>query len=433
MFGRISIGSLFVLALLAPGMCWAQAGYGYGPAYGPPGAMMPPQAGQYAPGYGGMAGPGSGHGRTIFEELPDDRGWLFEDAPLSKAMENTFRHATFRVDYLLWNLGSPGNVVLGAKLLSGDDPRDPANLPVNDRTTGAPIGQGVVPTLDNIKLDGINGARGTVGLPIGDGTFEASAFIFQTASNVLDLTDAIQPVDPDNPFSFATFVAQPIQQEGNLTNNSLVYDVSYVAALKTNVWGTEANYVFTAPNAGTGDFMTVSPLIGFRYFNYRESLAQTGVYEFTDSLGATSQVTSRIDASTNNNFYGPQIGMRAEVSLARLTIGAEPKVMLGLNSYKANLATQNILSPTEPVLNIQDKETTFGPMADLRLYSRLGLTKSFHVFASYDLLWAGFNTRPFNNIVYNTSVTTGGGDFNQRVKEVDTTLQGLSVGGEFRY
>ena len=107
--------------------------------------------------------------------------------------------------------------------------------------------------------------------------------------------------------------------------------------------------------------------------------------------------------------------------------------MLGLNSYKANLFTQNILSDTEPVLNIHDKETTFGPLADLKLYSRLALNQNLHVFASYNLLWAGMLTRPANNIVYNTSVITGAGAFQQNVRTTDAVLQGLSVGAEFRY
>ena len=433
MFGRMSFGSLFVLALLAPGVCWAQAGYGYGPANGQGGPMMSPYAGQYVPQSAGAPVPNGGNSRTIYEELPDDRGWLFEDSPLSKSLENSFQHAFFRAEYLLWKLGDPGNVVLGSELLSGADPRDPTNVPVNDRSTGTPIGLGVVPTLDSVRLNGVNGFRGTFGLPVGPGAFEASAFVFQSVANSLNLTDQIQPVDPDFPFSMATFVAQPVLVEGAPSSASLVYDVSYQAVLKTSVWGTEANYIFAPPNAGAGDFFTFSPLVGFRYFNYRESLNQTGVYEFTDDGITFRPVTSRIDASTVNNSFGPQIGLRTELTVSRLTLGAEPKVMLGLNSYKANLFTQNILSDTEPVLNIHDKETTFGPLADLKLYSRLALNQNLHVFASYNLLWAGMLTRPANNIVYNTSVITGAGAFQQNVRTTDAVLQGLSVGAEFRY
>ena len=433
MFGRMSFGSLFVLALLAPGVCWAQPGYGSGPANGPAGPMMSPYAGQYVPQYAGAPNPNGGNARTIYEERPDDRGWLFEDSPLSKSLENSFRHAFFRTEYLLWSFGDPGNVVLGAPLLSGLDPRNPLNVPVNDRFTGNPIGFGVVPTLDSFQLGGNNGFRGTFGLPVGPGAFEASAFIFQTKAGHLDLTDQIRARDPNDPFSVATFVAQPVLVDGTLSNNSLMYDVSYQAVLKTSVWGTEANYVFAPPNAGAGDFITFSPLVGFRYLNFRESLNQTGVYEFTTDGINFSPVTSRINASTINNSYGPQIGLRTEMTISRLTVGAEPKVMLGLNSYKANLFTQNILSNTEPILSIQDKQTTFGPLADLKVYSRFALTQNLHVFASYNLLWAGMLTRPSNNIVYNTSVLTGTGAFQQNIRTTDAVLHGLSVGAEFRY
>ncbi len=433
MFGRMSFGSLFVLALLAPGVCWAQAGYGPGPAYGPTGPMASPYQGQYAPQFAGAPAPNGGYQRTIFEEIPDDRGWLFDDSPLSKSIENSFRHAFFRAEYLLWDFDDPGAVALGAPLFSGLDPRVPANVLVNDRVTGAPIGLGIVPTLDAFSMNGNNGFRGTFGIPVGPGAFEASAFVFATNSTRQDLTDQITAVDPDDPFDTATYVAQPILVEGAPSIDSLVYTDSYQSLLKTGIWGTEANYIFDAPNVGAGDFVTFSPLIGVRYFNFRESLDQTGVYQFSDDLINFRPVTSRIDSATVNNSYGPQIGFRSELTISRLTVGAEPKMMLGLNTYKATLFTQNILSDTEPDLNVVDHKTTFGPLADLKLYSRFALSQNLNVFASYNLLWAGQVTRPFDNIVYNTSVITGAGAFSQNVHTSDIVLQGLSVGAEFRY
>lgn len=435
MFGRMSLGSLFVLALLAPGVCWGQAGYGYGPANGPTGPMMPPYAGQYVPQSVGAPIMNGGHNRTIYEELPDDRGWLFEDSPLSKSLENSFRHAYFRTEYLLWSLGDPGKVLLGEPLASGLDPRDPNNVPVTDQG-GTNVGLGVVPTLDDFQLSGKNGFRGTFGVPFGQGTFEANAFVFQTSSIRLDLTDVIGTiVDPTDPFSLPAFVAQPVLVLGAPSNSNIVYDDSYQAVLKTSVWGTEANYIFAAPNAGAGDMITISPLVGFRYFNFRESLNQTGDYEFTNDGGVTfSTVTRRIDSSTINNSYGPQIGLRTELTISRLTVGAEPKVMVGLNSYKASLFTQNILNPDdliEPDVNIHDKETKFGPLADLKVYSRIAVSQNLQVFTSYNLVWAGMLTRPYDNIVYNS--VAGVGDFQQDVQTTNTILQGLSVGAEFRY
>ncbi len=434
MFGRMSLGSLFVLALLAPGVCWAQAGYGPGPTYGPTGPMTSPYQGQYAPQFACAPTPNGGNRRTIFEEIPDDRGWLFEDSPLSKSLENSFRHAYFRTEFLLWSIGDPGNVVLGAPLPLGADPRIPANLPVNGRIdTTTQIGLGIVPTLDSVQLHGNNGFRGTFGVPVGPGTFEASAFVLQTNTSTLDLTEVIQTlVDPTDPLSDLAFVAQPVLINGVPSVDELVYDVSYQAVLKTSVWGTEANYVFATPNAG--DFITFSPLVGLRYFNFRESLHQTGVYNLADAGGIINPIVGRIDSWTVNNSYGPQIGFRTEMTISRFTVGAEPKVMLGLNSYKANLSTQNIRTndtTIESPLNIQDKETTFGPMVDVKVYSRLALTQNLHVFAAYNLLWAGQLTRPYENIVYNTTVDAGA--FQQNVKTTDAVLQGLSVGAEFRY
>ena len=444
MFGRMSLGSLLALALAAPAACWAQPGTGYGPMNGPNGQMMSPYPGQYASQPAGVATPNGGYRNTIFEELPDDRGWLFDDSPLSKSIENSFRHAYFRAEYLNWGMGDPGRVALSAPQFSGADPRIPFN--VNDLTTGAPLGQATAPTLDSANLHGNNGFRGTFGIPLGQGTFEASAFTLLNNFDRQDLSNLRTIADPGDPIAVIltpqTFVAQPVLSDGALSIDSLVYtgindgaghfsDV-YRAVLKTSVWGTEANYVFSPPGVGAGDFVTVSPLVGFRYVNYRERLTQRGIYQFSDDGGVTFRDVERlIDASTHNNSYGPQVGLRVEAHMDRLTLGAEPKVMLGVNNYESHLRTERILSDTEATLNLGQKKTSFGPLADLRLYSRFSMTENVSVVASYDLMWLGMVTRPYDNTIYN--VASGAGAFQQRIRHTDVLVEGMTVGIEYKY
>lgn len=438
MFGRKSLGSLFVLAVLAPAVCMAQPGSGYGPPSGSPRPMMLPSSGQYPPQYVGTPTQNGGNSRTIFEELPDDRGWLFDDSPLNKSLESSFRHAFFRTEYLLWGFGKPGRIQLSApRLVSPTDPiatgESTDAFTATNPTTGQ-TGTATAPNLDSFDLGANNGFRGTFGMPFGPGAFEASAFIFQTSNDTHDFTNLIIPAEVGPPAVEATFIAQPVLISGALSTDSLVYTESYQVSLKTAVWGTEANYVFAPPNVGTGDFFTISPIVGFRYFNFRETLNQSGVYQFSTNGGVTTtDVRRRIDASNGNNSYGPQIGLRTEVNIARLTIGAEPKIMLGLNSYTANLQTANILNPTETPLNIRGDGTNFGPLADIKVYSRFALTQNLGVFIAYNALWAGQLTRPYDNIVYNTAAGGAVNDFQQKVNTTDAVLQGMSFGAEYRY
>jgi hypothetical protein len=241
-----------------------------------------------------------------------------------------------------------------------------------------------------------------------------------------------------------------------LTGNRLV--PVYQASLKSQMWGAESNYL--APALDQGSPMQLQPLIGFRFVNFQEDLRQSGLYTFTSQDPNTGVFTNsiesrKIDSTTVNNLYGPQIGFRAEMSHKWLSIGAQPKVMLGLNSYKANLQTQNILRPDDVDQSLQENNQTFGVVSDLQVYSRLNLTSHFSVFAAYNFLWTGSLTRPTDNIVYNARTLQSVLDRDQTVPnplpnfavtsadvesdfKLDPTytsliMQGVSVGGEVRW
>ncbi|MBM4074987.1 MAG: hypothetical protein FJ267_05015 [Planctomycetes bacterium] len=422
MFVRWVLSSLFVLLFLTPRIGSAQMHYGP-----PSGEFSPAPYSTYqqcGPGYG-SGGFGS-HGNTVFEELPDDRGWMFGDSEMSRTLNRGFRHAYFRAEYLHWDLGKPGNSLLGEQLLSGDDPAD--GFQAAHTSTGI-IGEAVAPTMKGINLDATNGFRGMFGIPIGSGAFEFTGMILKNGGVRRNLTDQISPADVGPPVALAQFIASPVTIGGALSNSSIVYTESYKAILNTSAWGGEANYVFNFSGPERGDVISFSPIVGARYLNIDESLNQSGNYN------AGTIVNRRIESSTVNNSYGPQIGVRGEANISRLTLGIEPKMMFGVNTYEARLHTERVLNATEAVLNLEESKTTFGPIADLKLYSRFAMTQNFHLFASYNLLWAGLITRPFENIDYN--LTTVGvatvNDFKLDVNTTDMVLQGLSFGAEFRY
>lgn len=450
MSGRMTLGSLFVLAALMPGLCQAQGGYGYGPSAGPASwqgqSAMPPQ---YQPQYPGCPAPPAAPTNTIYEQLPDDLGFGYDDTPLEIALKNLFRHSYYRGEYLLWNGSRPGNVLLGADPPGGFIPGTLVNpVPPNTFTvTGNPLtgnpATAIEPSLSAFDVKNMNGYRGTIGTYIGPGAAEFSAFILQNRKNEFDGTSLITPEIPAdllaNPPILvpipANFIGQPITIAGVPT--TMLYMNEYFAVMQTSIWGAEANYVLDAPNAGTGDFLTISPIFGFRYFNYRESLLQRGDYQFvtdpTTNPVTTSPEARAIYSASNNNSYGPQIGVRAEVGTTRLKFGAEPKVMLGLNTYTAALSTINVPFD-DPANNLNQsfhkKSTTFSPIADLKLYTRIALSQHAHVFAAYNVMFVGQISRPYDTMGYNI-LADGTGLFNPH--HTDTIIQGLSVGGELRF
>jgi Putative beta barrel porin-7 (BBP7) len=450
MSGRMTLGSLFVLAALVPGLSLAQTG-GYGPSGGPPGGYPPlvtSPAGPQGSGYPMYPlPPQGGSGQSIYEVLPDDPGFAYEDSPLENALKDLFRHAYFRGEYLLWSSSRPGDGVMGGTPKAGYLPTYetgagtvPGSPPYSFTTTD-PITQNpaiaITPSLGAFSLNNQNGYRGTFGFLLGSGTFEASSFIMQNTTNTFDGTSLIQnpaTVIPPAIQPPSVFIGQPVTIAGAETD--MLYNQSFQAVMKTGIWGTEANYIFAASNAGAGDLITIGPLVGIRYLNYRETLQEGGGYQIPNPAVNPTTPTVNLNrstyASSNNNYYGPQFGLRTEANIGRVTLGAEPKMMFGVNSYVATLNTLNV--PTDNVgantsASFYKKATTFGPVADLKLYSRIAVSQYVNVFVAYNLIWAGTLSRPYNNISYNAATPTG----LFAPQFTDTLIHGLSVGGEIRY
>lgn len=243
---------------------------------------------------------------------------------------------------------------------------------------------------------------------------------------------------------------------------------TYQASLKTSVWGTEANWV--SHGFDNGSPLSIRPMLGFRYAYFAEDLRQSGAYTFVTVNPINNQpidntIPRSIDATTINNLYGPQLGLRAELASKWVTVGVQPKVMLGLNTYRATLETDNILRPGSAVQatptnaaeflalgdidqSLSDRTTTFGVVGDLEVYSRVRLTNCLNAFVGYNLMWAGQITRPGDNIVYNAKTVTIDpnldpnddntatrldSDFKLDVNYSGAIIQGLTLGAELRY
>ncbi len=501
---------LLVTGLIGPAAGWAQ---GYPAPYPPPGSEgVVPAGWQTSSPYPGAyptkakyrnVGPqgplARGPGRTIYEELPDDQGWLYEDTPLERILKQTFRHGYFRTDYLLWDISDPGNTLLSAPPVPLLDPVSSLTglpIPISDVTLLQATDSdgnnifGTVPSLAGVFNNENNGLRLTFGTTVFDGgVIEANIWGLQNSTSVVGFPDirvadinldgvinindindprvgSLYDVDLNGDGIFDAFgsgnlvdaVLQGVLVDGASpagTNLILVNDLDYEASLKTEVWGTEANYLFEAYNPNAD--LIVTPLLGIRYLNFREDLRQRGVYtdpvldEFAEPVppdpvtGApiTQATTRKIDSTAINNLYGPQIGVRGEIRRKWLAIGATPKVMLGLNTYRTELATSQVLSAYDASQHLYKKETTFGVIGDLEVHARIYLGEHLSLHAGYNFMWAGLLTRPADNIIYNIKQPSTQSDnpfenltqsdFGLDPSFSGAIIQGLSVGGQLEY
>jgi hypothetical protein len=439
--------------------------YGYQSGALPP-SVCPPPSPQYT-----------------FEQLPDDCGFAEGDTPLGKLLTETFRHAWFRGEYIQWTISKPGPALLGdqpadgvannvagipgsGSATNGFNPGGPANVPISNgvefvRSVNGIPGLAQSPTLDNNTIQNSNGYRGTFGLPVWAGSLEVSAFVLAQNNTNFDGNNWIQPQILANPavtpgnilgqtgpklgqnglpatnFQPAQFFSQALLtnfvRTPFATTAFLDYDLNYNARLSTSAWGTEGNYIMDSVNPNAP--FQFRPTFGFRYFNYRDRLDQTGQYSQPSALDptVTTVVTRQIGSAATNNLFGPQMGVRAEYSWSRFLVGVEPKLMLGLNSYQINLNTANILSSTDPSQTLLARSTTFSPMVDLRGYGNIALSKNVSAYISYNFLWAGNVTRSFNDVIYNTNTITNTSDFAIKKELTNVSLQGMSFGFDIKY
>lgn len=483
MTGRIPFGFLTLLTVLVCAPIQAQAQMappaGYSNGVQPAGFHMQDAAGQYnpplPPGYQAIP-PGRSRGispQTVFQELPDDLGLADEDTPLGRILTDTLRRTWFRGEYLLWTISGPGNVMLGQQTLSGVQPvisgtvtpvtnlGGPTNVGLGtgvsfSQTVDGITGTAQSPSLDNMSINNLNGFRGTFGLPFEVGDVELSSFVLGASSATIDGSQFIQPQIIANPAvarvagqtgpalganglpatngQVATFISQAALLNGARSNTTFInYDVSYNAKLTTSAWGSEANFVMISPDPNS--LFQVRPTFGFRYFNIRDRLVQSGQYNEPSAADPTVNtiVTREINSAAINNLAGPQIGLRTELTSNQFLIGFEPKLMMGLNSYQTNLNTANVFSSTDPAQSLVQHGTTFSPMVDLKVYGNVAMSKNVSAFIAYNFIWAGNINRSFNDIIYNKNSLTNDSAFSIDRQFSNATLQGLSVGLDFRY
>lgn len=438
MAGRIGWGILITSLMLQASTVFGQAyspGGPYGGAPGPVagmpvpggpaaypmsygGAVGGPPAGGYAamppamgyPGGGCPPGGQPGFASGFCGVGPQDE---LVESPFERALKTASRNSWFRLEYLNWSIEDLDETLLGTRTQLNTTPQIPFLTNV---------GIARVPTTEPLSFNDKNGIRGTIGIPLTFGELEISAFLLEQAS------DKVLPQNVQTP---GFLVATTVLSDGNLGRAFRVYDRDFRASFTSDVWGGEANIILdTAP---PGEGFKLQPLYGARYLSLQEQLTQVGTF---NASGTISPFTSSIDSDNINNLYGLNLGLQAELVHRWFTVGARPKIMLGANSWRARVTTNAFVSPADPRRSVQLERTDFAALGELQVYGKVHVNDSLTLFVSYNLLWATNVIRPHKSIRYNVNTTLGvpvSSAFSAREYFEDMTIQGLTVGAEFRF
>jgi len=232
----------------------------------------------------------------------------------------------------------------------------------------------------------------------------------------------------------------PLLQNGQVGSTFLIYDQGYGADHHTDVWGTEAKLILDIGPNHNG--LTINPLVGFRYMSFDEQFRQVGlstIPALTVSQSNSVLVTpeplraSVVDSKAENDLFGLQVGASAEYNNKWITLGAEPRVSLGVNHYEAEVNTSQLRSVFDPNVTTRESETTFAPVFDTSFYGQVHLTPYFSLHASYNYTYLFQVSRPVDNILYNDNGPTAPPGVVVDAETNDMHIQGISLGGEFRF
>ncbi|MBM83271.1 MAG: hypothetical protein CMJ78_22145 [Planctomycetaceae bacterium] len=456
---RWSMLGLFAFALLVGRQALAQVGpNGFPPQMAPPGmappgmappAMAPPgiQPAGYSMGHPAntqmshqglwyhdyetpMYGSFQYEDNIREERLPDDRGFLYGESPIDQFIKNVAKSTWVRVEYMNYRFENPGSALLGTDVLGIVNPRDEFPVTVSNQN----FGNARVADLGAISLRDNNGVRTTIGIPIGKTVLEANIMSFEESSdhfvedelgvrmNPPGVPPSVVPIPP-------LFIATSTKLNGEPANNLFLYDNRFEARYSTDFWGVEANLVIDTSIANQN--LKLRPIVGFRYMELTERLTQLGVFD--QQGGLDPPLNSIIDSEVDNRIYAPQVGLRFEGSVSRVSFGLEPKVGMGVNVFDANVNVIQLRSPADPTIFSEDADEKFSPYGNLTAYLRWHLSQNVSFYLGYDFLWLAKVSRPFANINYNDN-----GSQNDAAIVVDPgfdnmTIQGVTVGAEFRF
>ncbi|MEP3479026.1 MAG: BBP7 family outer membrane beta-barrel protein [Fuerstiella sp.] len=396
-----------------------------------PAVLHPVQAGNHPQGYWqapGMHIPHSQNQAPILDYYSGNKPRLIDPGqPFERALAEVAKRSWIRFEFLHWSLDGPDRGAIGAPILNQTDP-----LQVFDNSNGGiATGVGIIPSINQLGLNDTSGVRGTWGLDLAAADFELEFFGTQDKSDAFgfnDLsafrvagTESLGTVDRPN-------VVIPLLTDGGIadasTANFLVFDSSFSSEIESRLWGAEAT-LLTKPYIPGNGFQW-QWLGGFRYLSYDESFRSTGAF---NNGGLQADVVTQISADSTNNLYGPEVGGRAQINNKWFTLSATPRIAFALNNYTGS----TFFNGTETG---QENDVDFTPIVQVSFKGEVHVSPNLSLYGGYDFMWIYRLTRPFDNIVYDSTPGLGGAftpDIRQAIDLESFASQGLTFGAVLRY
>jgi hypothetical protein len=136
---------------------------------------------------------------------------------------------------------------------------------------------------------------------------------------------------------------------------------------------------------------------------------------------------------TINNLYGPQVGLRIELVTQWFTIGADPRVMLGVNQFASSVDSSDttIGSNSDYISTAR-----FSAVGAIDTYVKIPIHDRVKLYAAYNLWGTGGISRPQSQIDYNVNESSGGvftNDIHLDLSHSAFYVQGFAVGCEFNF
>lgn len=405
------------------------------PSYIPPGGWQVPPHHQAR----GWDEPGLPYDPELIPPLRD-RGFLYDiDSPVDLDIREHLAGIGFRLEYLNWSVSRMDRTLMGAPLAGVPDPSQEFLITLPDST----LSTAFVPTTDDLPDWGHqDGFRGTFILPIFTGSIESSYWILEDTTSRFDSLGLTQP-DPnlggggvDLPF----FVATSLLSNGVPSDLVILYD-RFQSTYTNRVWSADVNYYHKLRT--TPQPWTVEPMIGFRYMNYNEFFNQYGYFDNRWNIdGLTGRlidpITNQIGSTTVNNLYGVQMGMRFQMESKWVTLGVEPRAILGVNNYSTAVTTVDLRnSPLDPALDDGTVSTKhsgnkFWPGFDLGVNATIHVTEYASLRVGYNLLVMANVARAPDAIYYNDNGLLNPPAVVAKGSSNEVLIHGLSVGLEMK-
>lgn len=176
-----------------------------------------------------------------------------------------------------------------------------------------------------------------------------------------------------------TLATSPYTQTDKLTGG---FDQSLGYSYKSSLQNAEFNVrrLFQTPN------WNLAPLVGFRYFQWNETLSLTGVDQFYG-------VTENLNSTTNNYLVGGQVGASARRDWQKFSFGTTFKAGLFANFMQINesnlnsTGTANLPGTGFVSMNNNSRHTGVAGIVDFSLIGSYRVTQHFAVRGGYQLLY----------------------------------------------